>query len=69
MAFSFSFLGGDYLTINKGKLLKGIGWTAVGVGLYLVGLGALKDSDFEFNIRPNMDADDIIDAVFEVVEE
>jgi hypothetical protein len=53
------------MTINRGKLLKTIGWTAVGVGLYLVGLGVNYDSDSE-SIQPD---ENVIDAEFTIVEE
>lgn len=56
------------MTINKGKFLRTVGWTTVIVGLYLVGVSLVHDDGvvFEVPIVPN---DDVIDAVFTVVEE
>jgi hypothetical protein len=55
------------MTIDRGKLLKTIGWSAVGVGLYLVGLGGTYGE--EVNINRNEHGDDIIDADFTIIEE
>ena len=54
------------MTIDRGKLLKTIGWSAVGVGLYLVGLGGIYGESVHINPK---EQDDIIDAEFTVVEE
>lgn len=53
---------------NKGKLLKAIGWTTVGVGLYMVALGVGYDvrNFFEDVIQP--DDDNIIDADFTIID-
>lgn len=68
IALSF-FLGGDILKIiNKGKFLKTIGWTTVGVGLYLVGLGVAYDGEAE-TIKPKKQDDNVINADFTVVSE
>lgn len=48
----------------KGRLIKAVGWVAVGAGLYLVYKGTELEGTIE-HITP----DTIIDAVFEVVEE
>jgi hypothetical protein len=56
------------LTIDKSKLLKTIGWSTVGLGLYLVGLGVVRENESIFNnyITPD---DSIIDADFTIIEE
>lgn len=46
----------------KGKLLKTAGWIAVGVGAYLIHKGSVISNTIEVK-------DDIIDAVFEVIED
>jgi hypothetical protein len=54
------------MTINKGKLLQTIGWTTVGIGLYLVGLGINYDGEMVNSKRPD---DNIIDADFTIIED
>jgi hypothetical protein len=55
------------LTIDKGKILKTIGWSAIGVGLYLVTLGTTYESESIF--RSSRPDDGIIDADFTIIEE
>lgn len=55
------------MTINKGKLLKTVGWATVGVGLYIVVLGSEYDVElfFDKTIKPD---DNIIDAEFKIID-
>ena len=55
------------MIIDRGKLLKTVGWTAVGVGLYLVGLGGTYGESEHIN--PKKQDDNIIDADFTIIEE
>lgn len=48
----------------KGRVIKTIGWVAVGAGLYLVYKGTELEGTIE-HVRP----EGVIDAIFEVVEE
>jgi hypothetical protein len=53
------------MTIDKNKLLKTIGWTSVGVGLYLIGISTKYDNATE-RVRPD---DGIIDAEFTIIND
>ena len=55
------------LTIDKSTFLKTIGWTAVGLGAYMIGLGVKYDDSVHIN--PKQPDDGIIDAEFTIVEE
>jgi hypothetical protein len=54
--------------ISKGKILKAVGWTTIGIGVYLVSLGIHYDGD-SVNIKPKYTKDDIIDAEFTIIED
>lgn len=56
------------MTINKSKFFKTVGWTTIGFGLYLVGVGISYDGD-TVKVKPKMGKDDIIDAEFTIIED
>jgi hypothetical protein len=56
------------LTIDKSIFLKTVGWTAVGIGLYLVGLGVSYEGE-SVHINPKRYDDDILDAEFTIIED
>lgn len=53
------------MTIDKSKFLKTIGWTTVGIGLYLVGISTTYESE-SVDVRYD---DDIIDADYTIIED
>jgi exosome complex RNA-binding protein Rrp42 (RNase PH superfamily) len=55
------------LIINKGKVLKTIGWATVSIGFYMVILGVKYDDSEPF--KPRRYNEDIIDAVFTVIDD
>lgn len=55
------------MTVDKGKFISTIGWTTVGIGLYLVGIGIRYGGDsLYFN---HDESGGIIDAEFTIVED
>jgi hypothetical protein len=56
------------LEFNRGKILKTVGWTAIGIGFYLVGLGVVYDGE-AVHINPKQNDDNIIDVDFTIIEE
>lgn len=56
------------MTIDKGKFLRTVGWTTVGIGLYLVGVGISYGSDSTYANYRRPD-DGVIDAEFTIVED
>lgn len=53
------------MIIDRNKLLKTVGWSAVVFGLYLVGVSTTYDGE---SVRPRK-TDDIIDAEFTIINE
>ena len=53
------------LVIDKGRLLKTAGWTAIGLGLYLITVGTSYDGDFTTR-QPD---DGVIDADFTIIDD
>ena len=51
--------------VDKGQLLKTIGWTAVAAGAYAIYLGSIYDGS-STRIRPD---DNVIDAEFTIIED
>jgi hypothetical protein len=51
--------------VDKGRLLKTVGWTAIVAGVYAVYLGNMYDGIFT-RIRPD---DNVIDAEFTVIDD
>lgn len=54
------------MTIDKGKILKTVGWTTVGFGLYLVGLSIRYEGESTGYSKPD---DGIIDAEFIIIND
>jgi hypothetical protein len=54
-----------YLTIDRNKILRTIGWTSIGVGLFLISISL----DSEPVINSTMNRDGVIDADFTIIDE
>jgi len=56
--------------VSKGKLLKTVGWCTIGLGLYLITVGAIYDGDEPIDFtNPKPPDDSIIDAEWFEVED
>lgn len=51
--------------VDKGQLLKTVGWASIVAGSYMVYLGSMYD-DVVTRIRPD---DDVIDAEFTIIDD
>lgn len=55
------------MVVDRSKLLKTVGWTLISIGLYMVAVGNdISPGEFTNTRQPD---DDIIDAVFTVVDD